>query len=247
MDLTTTQMIIAIIAAILIGFSKTGFPSLGIFVVAIMASIFPTKESVGIVLPMLIMGDLIAVAYYRRNVIWRHLLTLIPWVLIGIIAGFIVLKYIENDALSILIGALILVLTVLHLMKDRLEAKLQIRYTQSSYFYVTLGILAGFTTMIGNAAGAIMAIYLFSRGSQKNEFVGTNAWFFFIVNLIKVPFNVSIGLITTSTLLFNSWMIPAIVIGAWIGVKILPKIPQRHFQVIILSLAALGGLRLMLF
>lgn len=247
MELTTLQWIVAIVAAILLGFSKTGFPSLGIFVVALMASVFPTKESVGIVLPMLIFADFIAVAYYRRSVIWKHLFVLIPWVLIGIIGGFFVLKYIENDALSILIGTLILLLTLLHFAKDKLEAVLQIRYSQSPYFYNLLGVLAGFTTMIGNAAGAIMAIYLFSRGSQKNEFIGTNAWFFFFVNLIKVPFSASIGLITGTTLLFNMWMIPAIVAGAWLGIKILPKIPQRYFQVIILVLAALGGVRLMLF
>lgn len=247
MELTIIHWIVAIVAAILLGFSKTGFPSLGIFVVAIMASIFPTKESVGIVLPMLIMADLIAVAYYRRSVIWKHLFTLIPWVLIGIIGGFFVLKYIDNDALSILIGALILALILLHFTKDKIEAKLQIRYSQSPYFYNLLGVLAGFTTMIGNAAGAIMAIYLFSRGSQKNEFIGTNAWFFFFVNIIKVPFSASIGLITGTTLLFNMWMLPAIVVGAWLGIKILPKVPQRYFQTIILVLAALGGIRLILF
>lgn len=245
MELDFITLIIAIFAALLIGFAKTGVPSLGIFVVAIMASIFPTKESVGIVLPMLIAADIIAVTYYRRTVIWKHLVSLIPWVLIGIVSGYFVLDFMDNDALSILIGILILSLTAIHVLKDKIEEKLHIRYIDSSIFYSILGILAGFTTMVGNAAGAIMAIYLFSKGSQKREFIGTNAWFFLTVNLIKVPFSASLGLITGSTLLFNAYMIPAIAVGAWIGIKLLPRIPQRHFQAIVLILAALGGLRLL--
>lgn len=246
MDIDILQLILALIAALLIGFAKTGVPSLGIFVVAIMASIFPTKESVGILLPMLIAADIIAVIYYRRTVIWKHLVSLIPWVLIGIVSGYFVLEHIENDALSLLLGLLILSLIALQLLKDKVEKVLQFRYTHSPIFHTMLGILAGFTTMVGNAAGAIMAIYLFSKGSQKREFVGTNAWFFLSVNLIKVPFSASLGLITANTLLFNAYMVPAILIGAWIGIKILPRIPQRYFQIIILVLAAFGGVRLLI-
>jgi uncharacterized membrane protein YfcA len=246
MEITITQIVIALAAAVMVGFSKTGLPSLGIFVVAIMAIIFPAKESVGILLPMLITADLVAVTYYRRSVVWKHLITLIPWVLAGILVGFFVLGRIQNEQLSVLIGLLVLTLISLHLSKDKLEQKLQFRFTQSAGFHAVLGILAGFTTMIGNAAGAIMAIYLLSKGSQKKEFIGTGAWFFLSVNLIKVPFSVYLGLITPDTLLFNAWMIPAILAGTFAGIKILPLIPQKYFQIIILTFAALGAIRLIL-
>jgi len=244
MELDSIQIVIAIIAAVLIGFAKAGFPSAGIFVIVLMASIFPTKESTGIVLPMLIAADIIAVIYYRKTVIWKYLISLIPWVLIGIVLGFFVLLYIQNDELSLLIGILILSLTILHLSKNKLEQKLNIHFMRSASFYALLGILAGFTTMVGNAAGAIMAIYLFSKGSQKQDFIGTNAWFFLSVNLIKVPFSVGLGLITPQSLGFNAWMIPAIIVGAFLGIRLLPLIPQKYFQLIILMFAALGGLRL---
>jgi uncharacterized membrane protein YfcA len=246
MEFTTTQIIITLIAAIMIGFSKTGLPSLGIFVVAMLAMIFPTKQSVGILLPMLITADIVAVIYYRKTVIWKHLITLIPWVLTGIFIGFLVMIYIQDGQLSMLIGVLILTLIVLHLGKDKLEQKLQIQFTRSAAFYATLGILAGFTTMVGNAAGSIMAIYLLSRGLHKKDFIGTGAWFFLTVNLIKVPFNVYLGLITTDTLLLNSWMIPVILAGTYLGIKFLPLIPQKYFQILILLLAALGAIRLII-
>jgi uncharacterized membrane protein YfcA len=244
MEFQAYQIIIALLASILVGFSKTGVPSSGIFVVAIMAMIFPAKQSVGILLPMLITADIVAVTYYRRTVIWKHLISLIPWVLAGILLGFFVLGKIQDYQLSLLIGIIVLVLIALHLGKDRLEQKIQFRFTHSAAFHAVLGILAGFTTMVGNAAGAIMAIYLLGKGLQKKEFIGTGAWFFLTVNLIKVPFSVYLGLITTDTLVFNIWMIPGILAGTFIGIKVLPLIPQKYFQLIILAFAALGAFQL---
>jgi uncharacterized membrane protein YfcA len=195
---------------------------------------------------MLITADIVAVIYYRRTVIWKHLISLIPWVLAGILVGFMVLGNIQDQSLSLLIGVLVILLIILHLTKDQIEEKLKFRFTQSSAFHAVLGILAGFTTMVGNAAGAIMAVYLLSKGLQKKEFIGTGAWFFLSVNLIKVPFSVYLGLITPQTLLFNVWMIPAIIFGTFAGIQILPLIPQKYFQIIILSLAAIGAIRLII-
>jgi hypothetical protein len=80
--------------------------------------------------------------------------------------------------------------------------------------------------------------------NRYRDFIGTNAWFFLSVNLIKVPFSVGLWLITPQSLWFNSWMVPAIVVGAFLGIRILPLIPQKYFQLIILMFAALGGIRL---
>lgn len=247
MDFTVLQVAVTVICALLIGFSKTGVPTLGIFVAAIMANLFPARESVGILTPILITGDIIAILYYRKAVVWKYLLVLLPWVLAGIAAGFIVLGQIGNDALSVLLGSLVLLLIALYLCQGRLEKAMNISFSKSRTINGGLGVLAGFTTMIGNAAGSIMSIYLLSKGINKTAFVGTSAYFFFIVNVIKVPFTVYLGLITPQTLAFNAWMIPMVAIGAFIGFKVLPFIPQKLFQVSILSLAALGAVYLILF
>ncbi len=245
MDITPLQLSVTVICALLVGFSKTGVPTLGIFVVAIMTTIFPARESVGILTPILITGDIIAIIYYRKTVVWKYLLVLLPWVLVGLGAGFFVLGHIVNGSLSVLIGSLVLLLIVLHLFKDRLENALKFAFTKSPVFNSGLGVLAGFTTMIGNAAGSIMSIYLLSKGMNKTSFVGTNAFFFFIVNVIKVPFTAYLGLITPQSMTLNAWMIPAVAVGAVIGFKALPLIPQKYFQAIILILAALGGINLL--
>jgi uncharacterized membrane protein YfcA len=244
-DLSYVQWIVIILCAIFIGFTKTGVSSLGILVVTILMYIFPAKESIGILLPMLIVGDIFAVIYYRRNVVWKYLISLIPWVLTGILVGYFVLNQINSDQLKPIIGALVLALIILHVCRERLGEKLNQALPKSLWFTSLMGILAGFTTMIGNAAGGVMAIYLLMKGLPKREFVGTGAWFFMFVNLIKVPFYIQLGLITFDSIAFNLWLIPTIIIGAAIGAKVLPLIPQKAFQVLILGFAAIGALRLL--
>lgn len=246
-DLSTLMWAIAIAAAFCIGFSKTGLPSLGILVVAIYSQLFPTKASVGILLPMLIVGDLFAVIYYRRSVVWKYLYSLIPWVLTGIVAGYIVLRFIENEQLQILLGLLIFILILLQFFRNALEKHIRTDYAGTVWFSLVMGFLAGFATMVGNAAGGIMAVYLLSKGLPKREFVGTGAWFYLTVNLIKVPFNVQLGLITWETLQFNALLVPAIVLGALLGRYILPKIPEKWFQYAVLVLAMVGAIRMIFF
>jgi uncharacterized protein len=208
--------------------------------------VFPAKESIGILLPMLIVGDLFAVIFYRRSVVWKYLISLIPWVLIGIIFGYYVLNQINSDQLKPLIGVIVLALIILHISRERLGETFTKVLPKSLWFTVSMGILAGFTTMIGNAAGGVMAIYLLMKGLPKNEFVGTGAWFFMFVNLIKVPFYISLGLITFDSITFNMWLIPTILIGAFIGIKVVPHIPQKVFQTLILAFALIGALRLII-
>jgi len=195
---------------------------------------------------MLIVGDLFAVIFYRRSVVWKYLISLIPWVLIGIIFGYFVLNQINSDQLKPLIGVIVLALIILHVSRERLGETFTKVLPKSLWFTISMGILAGFTTMIGNAAGGVMAIYLLMKGLPKNEFVGTGAWFFMFVNLIKVPFYISLGLITFDSITFNMWLIPTILIGALIGIKVVPHIPQKVFQTLILAFALIGALRLII-
>ncbi|RSL33342.1 sulfite exporter TauE/SafE family protein [Salibacterium salarium] len=246
-DLGLIHIALIIGCALLIGISKTGLPTLGILVVATMASIFPARESIGIVLPMLITADIIAVTYYRRSVNWKTLLSLLPWVLGGLLIGFIVLFFIEaSRPIEIMLGIIILLMIGVQFSRERSGAKWMEAIPQSKWFVGVMGILAGFTTMIGNAAGPIMAIFLLAIALPKQEFIGTGAWFFLSVNLIKVPLYVGLGLITFESITFNLWLVPAILIGTYIGIKTLPYIPQKIFNIIILLLAVFGGLRLLI-
>ncbi|WP_147803194.1 sulfite exporter TauE/SafE family protein [Alkalicoccus halolimnae] len=246
MDLSLTALLIVTACAVLIGISKTGLPTLGIFVVAVMASVFPVRESIGIVLPMLITADIVAVLYYRRNADWATLIRLIPWVSGGLVIGFIFLFFVEvNRPIEISLGIIIAAMALLQVWNSFFSRRASAE-NRSTLFTVVIGTLAGFSTMVGNAAGPVMAIFLLAAGLPKHSFIGTGAWFFLAVNLIKVPLYTSLGLITTSTLTLNAWMIPAILAGTVIGIKTLQKIPQSWFNYIILALALIGGIRLLI-
>ena len=245
-DLSVMEWFIVILCAVFIGFSKSGLPNMIILVVTILMLVFPAKESVGILLPMLLVGDVFAVTFYRRNVIWKHLISLIPWVLIGILFGYFVLSHLNSGQLKPMIGIIVLAMVVLHLTRQKFGERFNQLMPSSLWFISLMGILGGFTTMVGNAAGGVMAIYLLVKGLSKNEFVGTGAWFFLTVNVIKLPFYLHLGLINQESLTFNLWMVPAIIVGAFIGIKILPLIPQKVFQWLVLALAAIGGINLLL-
>lgn len=243
--MSTQALILLCIAACFVGISKTGVPNLGTLVAAGLAITFPAKASIGLLLPMLITADIVAVLVYRESVMWKQLVSLIPWVLSGIVLGYVILGIVDNEQLSMIIGVVVLVLLLVHLIKRPLENKLQVTWFQSPVFHAILGGLAGFTTMVGNAAGGIMAIYFLSKGFDKKAFIATGAWFFLSVNLIKVPFYINLGVITRDSLLLNMSMIPIILLGTYVGVKLLKVIPERIFQYIVLSLAAVGGVWLL--
>jgi uncharacterized membrane protein YfcA len=112
------------------------------------------------------------------------------------------------------------------------------------WFAWTMGILAGAATMLANAAGPVFAIYLIAVGLPKMEFVGTSAWFFFIINVFKVPFSIALGLIRGQTLMLNLILAPAVLAGVLAGRWLLKQIPQRLFEQMLLAFAVIAALRL---
>lgn len=252
-DLTIYQWILGALAAALTGFSKTGIPGTGILVVPVMAAIFGGRESVGALLPMLIFADLFALARYRQHAQWDKLWQLIPWVLAGFVIGALLLWKLADyegskDLLGPIIGVLVLGMLAVHLARAKLGDRLTPRSRTGA---AATGVLAGFSTMVSNAAGPVMGIYLAAMGMSKNQFMGTFAWYFFIFNTTKLPVYIGITLmapdkpiITASSLAFNAAMAPFIGLGALSGYWLLPRIPQRLFDEAILTLAAIAALKL---
>ena len=182
---TLSALLLGTGAAFLVGFSKTGIPGAGMPAIALMADVFhdDTKLSVGAMVPLLILGDIFAVIYYRRHAHWNRLFELFPYVVAGMIPGHFVLRLLNSDWLRVLIGVLILALLVLHFARQRFGWE---KMPDQWWFVAMMGFLAGFGTVVGNAAGPAMGIYLLSKKLDKHEFIGTSAWFFFFVNVSKV-------------------------------------------------------------
>lgn len=241
MDITSTSWILGLMAAFLVGFSKTAVPGLGILIVPMVAAVFPVKLSVGALLPMLLVGDMFAIARYRRHAQWAQLWRLLPFVFLGMIPARFFLAEIPDEPFKLSLGIMVLLLILLELARRRYDWE---RMSKSMAFVGAMGILAGFTTTVGNVAGPIMSVYLLSMGMHKREFLGTGAWYYAIVNATKIPVFAQLGMITAETLRFDLISTPLIVIGALLGIAALPRIPQKMFTELIFVLAAIAALGL---
>ncbi|MCK5844139.1 MAG: sulfite exporter TauE/SafE family protein [Victivallales bacterium] len=245
MEYTQTQWIALTTCALLVGVAKTGVPGIGIIVVPLMAICFPAKASTGMLLPLLAVADIFAVSYYRRHAEWRHVLKLLPWALLGIGAGSIVIRHISDSQLKPLIGFIILAILVvsyLRSIKRNADSEVPKHWT----FAAAMGFAAGLTTQLANAAGPIMIIYLLAMRLPKNKFIGTGAWYFLILNWLKIPLFILDGRITMNSVATDIYVLPFIFIGALIGIAALKKIPQKSFETTVRVLAILAALRLLL-
>jgi len=229
--------------AFIIGLSKSGLPGLGILAVPLFASMIPSKESTGFILPMLVVGDLIGVAVFRQHAQWKFLWKLFPWTLVGVVAGWQALGWLNNAQIRPLIGGIVLVMLSLNLWRQN-HPDLKNLIPTGWWFASVIGLLAGFTTMVANAAGPIMIIYLLAMRLPPAAFIGTSAWFFLLVNTVKVPFSAQLGLITLSSLKFNAILLPSIGLGAYIGIRFARRVPHRVFDRLVQVLAAIGAMKL---
>lgn len=237
------QWALAVGGALAIGVAKTGINGLGMLAVVIFANLMPAKASSGFVLPMLVMADVIAVASYRRHARWPLLLKLFPWTALGVVLGYFAMGRIDNAQAGLLIGVIVLGLVVLHVVRKARQMSDEPEH--AAWFAPTIGVLAGFTTLVANAAGPLMAIYLLAMRLPKLEYMGTGAWYFMLMNLFKVPFMLNLGLIDAASFKGNLLLLPAVLVGALVGRVVLQKIDQKLFENLALGLALAAGLNLL--
>ena len=229
-----------LLSAFFIGLSKAGLRGIDMVNVTIMAIVFGSKASTGIVLPLLCVADIVAVFYYHRHAQWKHFWKLIPWMAIGILVGVYVGKDM-NEALFRKIMAIIIITTVF------IMVGLEIRKNQviptNKLFVANMGLAAGFTTMLGNLAGAFSNIYFLAMRMPKNDFIGTASWVFLVINLFKLPFQIFFWKnITPESLYIDLLLLPSVLIGFWIGVKIVSKIKEDNYRKVVIVLTFLGAL-----
>ena len=233
-------------AAIVIGFSKTALGGLSVVSIAIFATILPAKESTAAILLLLIVGDLVAVWHYRHDADWSLIRRLLPAVLPGLLLGTFFLQVVSDSVLRRSIGGVLLVLLLLQLLvKWRSVAPASSAHEHRVAVWVA-GTGVGFATMTANAAGAVMTLYLSASGIEKRRFIGTNAWFFLIVNLVKVPFSVGLGLMHWADLGRAGLLAPLILLGGILGYAIIRRISQRRFDVAVLLASAVAATALLL-
>ena len=238
--LSAGRWVLAAFTAVCTGIAKTGIPGLGILLAPLFAEILPARLSTGALLPLLISADAFAVIFWRRHGSWKHLVRLLPWAVIGIVAGYFALGRIDDRQMRYVLGAIVIAMLGVHVYREHVMGT-NARIPTSWWFAAAAGFLAGATTMIANAAGPVTMIYLLSMRLPKKEFIGTSAWYFFILNWLKVPFSVSLGLITPESLVFNAVLVPGVVVGAFAGLYLAHRTPEKAFTVAIQVLTLVSG------
>lgn len=234
-SLTTTEWIVVLLCGVMIGMSKSGINGLGTVVVPVLAVIFGARPSTGLLLPMLCMADIMAVIYYRRSAEWSHIWRLLPWAVSGFFVALLIDHLVPARGFRILVAISILIGFPFMIWKEKQGDKISL--LTHPWVPRLFGLVGGVATMIGNAAGPIMSVYLLSMKLPKQNFVGTAAWFFLIVNLLKLPLqwlvwhNISAG-----TLSFNLMMFPSIVVGVLLGIWLVQYVSERNYRTLVMLL-----------
>jgi uncharacterized protein len=242
-DLTLSQWLLAIVAAACLGIAKAGLAGTSLVHVVVFALLFGARNSTGVVLPMLLIGDVCAVFAYHQHARWIYVRRMLPPACIGVASGAFLMRHISNDAFKPVIGSIILLLTFLQVIRMQRPQWFE-RVPHSPWAAWAIGLLAGITTMMANAAGPVIAVYCLALSLPKLEIVGTTAWFFFIINAFKVPFSLGLGLIGRQTLLLNAALAPVVLGGVLGGRWLVYRLPQRVFDLLLLGFAAIAALRL---
>ncbi|MEU2286553.1 sulfite exporter TauE/SafE family protein [Streptomyces sp. NPDC013178] len=237
-------------AALLVGFSKTAVSGANTVSLAVFAAVLPPRASTGVLLPILIAGDVLAVLTYRRHAHWPTLWRLFPAVAAGVVVGTLFLMWADDAAVGTSIGAILLLMAAVTVWRRRTAEAAEDpdavvtragRLKARSY-----GVLGGFTTMVANAGGPVMSMYLLSAGFRKLGFLGTSAFFFLIVNVSKVPFSVGLGLINGPSLLLDAALVLFVIPGALLGKWAVDRINQRLFEQLVIAATVVGGVQLLL-
>lgn len=237
-------------AALLVGFSKTAVSGANTVSLAIFAAVLPARASTGVLLPVLIVGDVLAVITYRRHAHWPTLGRLFPAVAAGVVFGTLFLVWADDAVVRTSIGAILLLMAAVTVWRrrsaDQDEEPDAVTTRTGRIKARSYGVLGGFTTMVANAGGPVMSMYLLSAGFRKLGFLGTSAFFFLIVNVSKVPFSAGLGLIDGKSLLLDAALAVFVVPGAFIGKWAVNRINQRLFEQLVIAATVVGGIQLLL-
>ena len=232
--------IIIIISILFVGMAKAGIAGAGTVVIPVLAAVLGSKPSVGFLLPILLFADIIAVIYYKRTAHWRILFSILPWALVGIGTATLIGTHLSNSQFNIVLSIIIIVGVILTIVRDRYN--IGKNAPNHLAFAVIMGFLAGFTSMLGNAAGPIITLFLLSLYLKKEAFAGTRAWYFFIMNIIKIPLHIFVWhTITYKSFMSGLSLFPIVIVGMILGFWLIKILPDKVYRYILLSLTILSA------
>lgn len=241
-DLSLAAWVVLALGAVVIGLSKAALPGAGTVGVVLFASALPAKESTGTILLLLIVGDVFALVSYRRHADWRTIVRMAPAVVLGLVAGAVFLAIATDAVVRVTIGVLLLLVVAVTLWRRRSPSTVAAGAVTAGAY----GGIAGFTTMVANAAGPVMSMYFLAARFPVQAFLGTSAWFFAVVNVSKLPFSFGLGLITPQGAVTALLLVPVVLAAAFVGRAFARRVDQRLFDRIVIVLTVIGSVSLLI-
>ena len=245
-DLTPGFLILFLLVAMLLGMAKAGLSGLGLAIIPIMALIFGAKESTGVILPMLIAADIMAVTYWHRHAVWKHIIKILPWVAIGIGIALFIGNSIDDNQFRIVMLSVVWIMLILMMVNDLWKIESE-TIPHNMIFGSSMGLTGGFATMIGNSAGPVFTLYFLAMRLPKKEFIGTSAWLYFIMNTGKLPLQVIVWKnISLVSLIPGLLSIPFIALGIFLGIRIVTLFSERVFRYFVIITTLVSSILLFL-
>jgi uncharacterized membrane protein YfcA len=244
--LTTGYLALFLISALVLGLSKAGLSGISLSIIPVMALIFGAKESTGVLLPMLIAADIMAVIYYHRNAVWKHIIRILPWIAVGILIAVITGNIINDNQFRLVMITVVWIMIILMIMND-LRKKSYNEIPENHYFAGLMGLTGGFATMIGNSAGPVFNLYFLAMRLPKKEFIGTGAWLYLIMNCGKLPVQIFVWkTISVNTIILNLISVPVIAAGIFIGIHIVKLFPEKVYRYFVILTTLIASVFLLI-
>jgi uncharacterized membrane protein YfcA len=238
----SSELLVILSAGLITGFSKFSVGGMGLLILPVIMIAFPGPQALGIILPMYIVTDILAVASYRKNISWPLLIRLLPLCLTGLSLGGWLLSRLDASQFTLLLALIIIAMLVLGLLLDNLQSNVM-RHSLAANI---IGFIGGVVSMISNAAGPLFSLYFLEQKLDKATYVSTRSWAFLLINLVKIPMLLSIGVLSVESTMMSLQALPGLVVGALIGYFLLTKLNLNQFKWLIRLMAIIAAAKLLM-
>jgi uncharacterized membrane protein YfcA len=226
---------------LMIGFAKGGFGGLGALLTPLLALVLPVALAVGVLLPMLMVGDVFALYMYWKEWDLDLVKRMLPAGIVGALAGTFLLSSLPPDGLRIMLGVFVLILVAYKFLSDRIQA---MRYEPRPWHAPAAGFLSGVASGMFNSGGPPFNSYLLLQKLKARPFIATTAIYFALLNLIKVPGFLYTGVLDLPLLFSLWWVFLFIPAGIWVARMTLTRLSPSAFEWIIIALLIFSSLTL---
>ncbi|CUB04458.1 sulfite exporter TauE/SafE family protein [Marinomonas fungiae] len=239
----TTALVVMCIAGLITGFSKFSIGGMGLIVLPIVMIAFPGPEALGVLLPLYVITDVMAVYSYRRHISWPVLARFLPLAFLGVFIGAHLLSGLDASQFVIMLGVIMIGMIALGVYLDTQQAT----FMQKPITAYSMGFAGGLVSMVSNASGPLISLFLLEQKLSKDSYVSTRAWAFFLINLVKLPMYLSLDLLTPESLTMSAYALPGLLVGILIGYHFLKHVKPAHFKWLVRIISTIAAMKLMLF